>query len=146
MESTYEIREQSYNAIHAIYKKVLAKIKQLQGNKGYIDTQDNPIYPKDTMYFYGYTDLMNYQTAEGQIVGVRAVEDRIEILGYQASPFYKITFDESSFKKASDNYDNDEETDDWESCWQPIDGNEFILLVPTLFSIAEVIEEYGTEE
>lgn len=141
-----DLRQQSHNAIDAVYKQTLDAIKRIQGEKPYIETQGSMTDGYDIMYFYGYTDLMNYQTAEGQIVGVRAVEDRIEILGYLSTPFYKVTFDESSFKNASDNYDNDEETDDWGLCWQPIRGNEIILLVPTLFSIAEVIEEYDTEE
>lgn len=145
MESTYEIREQSYNALDELYNKVLAKIKNLQGNKGYIDTQNDPINPKDSMYFYGYTDLMNYQVAEGRIVGVRAVENRVEILGYTCGT-YTIYFNEDSFREASQNYDNGVDTDEWDSCWQPIKGNEIIILAQTLFSIAEVIEEYDTEE
>lgn len=137
-----EIREQSYNAIDELYTSVLEKIKQIQGDKGYIDTQNDKY---DTIYFYGYEDIMNYQVIEGIIVGIRAVEDRIEILGYNASPYCKITFNEDSFKKASLNHDNDFD-DDWASCWQPISGNEIILFIPTLFMIAEVIEEYDTKE
>ena len=51
-------------------------------------------------------------------------------------------FDDDDFERASENYDNAKHLDDYELCWQDVQYSETTLLIQTLFSIAEVIEEY----
>lgn len=141
-----DLRQQSYNAIDEIYNKTLATIKRIQGDKPYIETQDNSC---DRMYFIAYEEENNSNVVEGIILGVRAVGDEIQILGSTTNDAFRIGapyFDEEDFQYATENYENDNFIDDWEWCWQTIKGSIIIHLIPTLFSIAEVIEEYDTEE
>ena len=141
-----DLRQQSYNAIDEIYNKTLATIKRIQGDKPYIETQDNSC---DRMYFIAYEEENNSNVVEGIILGVRAVGDEIQILGSTTNDAFRIGapyFDEEDFQYATENYENDNFIDDWEWCWQTIKGSIIIHLIPTLFSIAEVIEEYDNEE
>jgi len=141
-----DLRQQSYNAIDAVYNQTLAAIKRIQGDKPYIETQDNSC---DRMYFIAYEEMDNSNVVEGIILGVRAVGDEIQILGSTTNDAFRIGapyFDEEDFQYATENYENDKFIDDWEWCWQTIKGSIIIHLIPTLFSIAEVIEEYDNEE
>ena len=143
-----DLRQQSYNAIDAVYNQTLAAIKRIQGDKPYIETQGNMADGYDRMYFIAY-EYGTQNVVEGVILGVRAVGDEIQILGATTNDVFSIGvpyFDEEDFQYATESYENNEFIDDWECCWQTIKGSEIIHLIPTLFSIAEVIEEYGTEE
>ena len=143
------LRQQSYNAINAVYNQTLASIKRIQGDKPYIETQGGLSYGYDRMYFIAYEGEYNTNAVEGVILGVRAVGDEIQILGSTTNDAFRIGapyFDEEDFQYATENYENNKCLDDWEWCWQTIKGSEIIHLIPTLFSIAEVIEEYDTEE
>lgn len=139
------LSQQSYNAINEIYNKTLAAIKRIQGDKPYVETQADG---NDRMYFIAYEDDTK-NVVEGVILGVRAVDDEIQILGSATNDAFRIGapyFDEEDFQYATENYENNKCLDDWEWCWQTIKDNVLIYLIPTLFSIAEVIEEYDTEE
>lgn len=143
-----DLRQQSYNAIDEIYNKTLAAIKRIQGDKPYIETQESMTNGYDRMYFIAYEDGTQ-NVVEGVILGVRAVGDEIQILGSTTNDAFRIGapyFDEEDFQYATENYESNKCLDDWEWCWQTIKGSEIIHLIPTLFSIAEVIEEYDTEE
>lgn len=144
-----DLRQQSYNAIDEIYNKTLAAIKRIQGDKPYIETQGSMTDGYDRMYFIAYEDTNCQNVVEGIILGVRAVGDEIQILGSTTNNAFRIGvpyFDEEDFQYATENYENNKCLDDWEWCWQTINGSAIIHLIPTLFSIAEVIEEYDTEE
>lgn len=144
-----DLRQQSYNAIDAVYNQTLAAIKRIQGDKPYIETQGNMADGYDRMYFITYEDTNCQNVAEGIILGVRAVGNEIQILGSTTNDAFRIGvpyFDEEDFKFATENYEHNMHLDDWEWCWQTIKGSAIIHLIPTLFSIAEVIEEYDTEE
>ena len=140
-----DLRQQSYNAIDEIYNKTLAAIKRIQGDKPYIETQADC---NDRMYFIAYEDTNCQNVVEGVILGVRAVGDEIQILGSTTNDAFMNVpyFDEEDFQYATESYENNKCLDDWEWCWQTIKGSVIIHLIPTLFSIAEVIEEYDTEE
>lgn len=144
-----DLRQQSYNAIDEIYNKTLDAIKRIQGDKSYIETQGSMSDGYDRMYYIAYEDTNCQNVVEGIILGVRAVGDEIQILGSTTNDAFRIGapyFDEEDFKYATENYEHNMHLDDWEWCWQTIKGSENIHLIPTLFSIAEVIEEYDTEE
>jgi hypothetical protein len=141
-----DLRQQSYNAIDAVYNQTLDAIKRIQGDKPYVETQADD---NDRMYFIAYEDTNCQNVVEGIILGVRAVGDEIQILGSTTNNAFRIGvpyFDEEEFQYATENYENNKCLDDWEWCWQTIKGSAIIHLIPTLFSIAEVIEEYDTEE
>lgn len=141
-----DLRQQSYNTIDAVYNQTLAVIKRIQGEKPYIETQNNTC---DRMYFIAYEQLGDSYVSEGVILGVRAIDDDIQILGATTHESFRIGepyFDEEDFQEAIENYNNNRFIEDWEWCWQPIKGNPQIHLIPTLFSIAEVIEEYDNEQ
>jgi hypothetical protein len=141
-----DLRQQSYNAIDAVYNQTLDAIKRIQGDKPYVETQADG---NDRMYFIAYEDTNCQNVVEGIILGVRAVGDEIQILGSTTNNAFRIGvpyFDEEDFQYATENYENNKCLDDWEWCWQTIKGSVIIHLIPTLFSIAEVIEEYDTEE
>lgn len=143
-----DLRQQSYNAIDAVYNQTLAAIKHIQGDKPYIETQGSMADGYDRMYFIAYEDGTQ-NVVEGVILGVRAVGDEIQILGATTNDAFRIGapyFDNEDFQYATENYENNKFLDDWEWCWQTIKGSEIIHLIPTLFSIAEVIEEYDTQE
>lgn len=109
-----DLRQQSYNAIDDIYKKTLAAIKRIQGNKSYIETQGNTC---DRMYFIAYKDTNCQNVVEGIILGVRAVGDEIQILGSTTNDAFRIGtpyFGEEDFKYATENYNNSFFIDDWE--------------------------------
>lgn len=146
-----DLRQQSYKAIDEIYNQTLAAIKRIQGDKPYIETQKSMYYGYgvDGMYFIAYEDTNCQNVVEGIILGVRAFGDEIQILGSTANDAFRFGvpyFDEEDFKFATENYEHDMHLDDWDWCWQTIKGSAIIHLIPTLFSIAEVIEEYDTEE
>lgn len=143
-----DLRQQSYKAIDAVYNQTLAAIKRIQGDKPYIETQGSMADDYDRMYFIAYEDGTQ-NVVEGVILGVRAVGDEIQILGATTNDAFRIGapyFDEQDFKYATENYENNMLLDDWECCWQTIKASLIIHIIPTLFSIAEVIEEYDTEE
>lgn len=144
-----DLRQHSYNAIDEIYNKTLAAIKRIQGDDPYIETQGSMADGYDRMYFIAYKGKYNSNVVEGVILGVRAVGDEIQILGATTNDAFRIgalRFDEVDFKFATENYEQNMHLDNWEWCWQTVKGSEIIHLIPTLFSIAEVIEEYDTEE
>ena len=141
-----DLRQQSYNAIDGIYNQTLAAIKRIKGDKPYIETQADG---NDRMYFIAYEETDCQNVVEGIILGVRAVGDEIQILGSTTNDAFRIGvpyFDEEDFQYATENYESNKSLDDWEWCWQTIKGSAIIHLIPTLFSIAEVIDEYDTEE
>ena len=143
-----DLRQQSYKAIDAVYNQTLAAIKHIQGDKPYIETQGSMADGYDRMYFIAYEDGTQ-NVVEGVILGVRAIGDEIQILGATTNDAFRIGapyFDKEDFQYATENYENNKFIDDWEWCWQTIKGSEIIHLIPTLFSIAEVIEEYDTQE
>lgn len=144
-----DLRQQSYNAIDVVYNQTLAAIKRIQGDKPYIETQGGMFDGYDRMYFIAYEEEYNSNVVEGIILGVRAVGDEIQILGATTNDAFRIGapyFEEADFQYAAKNYESNKWLDDWERCWQTIKGSAIIQLIPTLFSIAEVIEEYDTEE
>ena len=74
-----DLRQQSYNAIDAVYNQTLDAIKRIQGDNPYVETQADG---NDRMYFIAYEDTNCQNVVEGIILGVRAVGDEIQILGY----------------------------------------------------------------
>lgn len=133
-----ELQKYSYDIINSLYDKTVNTIKRIQGNKKYISIQSDEC---DTMYFYSYDESIGDNIlVEGEICGLRVFNNNIQFLGTIRN--YIDKFDDDDFERASENFDKEELIDDFELCWQNIRDDMYNLLIPTLFSIAEVIEEY----
>lgn len=119
-----------------LYNEVVAWVKEHQGEKGYINTdyivenEDGTEDILDTLYSFYYNDAAD-SYEERIVYGVRVREDDLEV----CSKPYMRTY--------HNNCSEDEYLDD--ISWYSVRWSDIVLYVPTLFSIAENIEEY-TEE
>lgn len=109
-----------------MYNSVCKFVKAHQGEKGYIPTQN---YSLDTIYGFIFDDG-ECRGVEIEIMGVRVKDGDLEIVWEHSHPGCVITYDENS-------YEDDAEW--WSLRWSDI------YYVPTLFNIAEYIEEYVEE-
>ena len=111
------------------YNEVKDYIKNHQGSKGYIDTQNESC---DFIYAVVYEDVCSrYDTMyEARVKAVRVAHDQIEIIYELDSPTCRIVWSDDDFKNAKD--------DEWECIY----WSDVVHFIPTLFSIAEAIEEY----
>ena len=107
-----------------LYNKVCEFVKENQGEKGYIDTQDNTL---DTIWGFEYDEFMNC-AVEVRVHGIKCDPETNELLivTEKASNTYRIIYTETDFKEAE---------------WQSMKGS-YVYYANTLLSIAECIEEY----
>ena len=113
-----------------LYEEVVAYVKEHQGEKGYIDCQ--PSLNGDIIYGFIYDDF-SAQGEERMVYGVRVVDDDLEICFEQYMRTYQVVYDDATFKG-----ENEEGGAEWMSVkWSDV------YYIPTLFNIAECIEEYG---
>lgn len=135
--------------LNEMYYAVQNYILKHQGEKGYIDAQSGN---EDTMHFYAHDneDITETKLVEGRICAIRVKEGNIQILG---TIFNNIVFTEDDIKNITnitDNIDNAngeynpylQVSGEWEEFWQNVHGNDTILYVQTIISIAESIEQY----
>ena len=125
--------------LDTLYNKVVEFVKEHQGEKGYIDTQDDGA---DTIYTFVYEDFSS-QGEERIVYGVRVEtgEDGAEDLQICFEPFmhtYKVIYDDNTFRGLN-------EDPDANAVWYSVRWSD-VYYVPTIFSIAEAIEEYVEEE
>lgn len=116
--------------LDTMYEDVVAFVKANQGEKGYIDTQSDE---NDTIYGFEYN--YEYQQGEERVVhGVRVDEDGdLQVVLEPIMRTYKVTYDDDAFRGVAE-----EGNAQWESVkWSDV------YYVPTLFNIAENIEEYA---
>lgn len=109
-----------------LYNEVKAYIKDKQGEKGYINTQDNNA---DNIYAVVYSD--DYTMYDAHVKAVRVANDQIEII-YEIDYYGgRIEWKDEDIKNASE--------DDWEDIY----FSDVIHYIPTLISIAEAIDLYA---
>lgn len=110
-----------------LYNMVYEFVKQNQGEKGYIDTQDDQC---DRMSAYVYDEGMGC-AVEQEVHGIRAdtETDDIEIIVAPIMRTYKIQYDDESFKSK-------------DAVWESLRYGDVVYYGPTLLEIASVIEEY----
>lgn len=118
--------------LDALFNEVVAYVKEHQGEKGYIDCQP---YPKDsasmgdTIYGIIYDDFYE-AVVEKYVYAVRVVNDDLEVLLENITRYYTV-------------YEPEDFTDELnEDKWHSVRWSD-VYYVPTLFNIAEVIEEYA---
>lgn len=119
------------DALNDTYNEVVAYVKEHQGEKGYIDCQPyrDEHHLKDTIYAFMYNAEMGCGY-EYYVYGVRVREGELEVLLEPINTTYRVKYQPEDF--TTDNPDNQ-----WECVRYDV-----IYYVPTLFNIAECIEEY----
>lgn len=105
-----------------MYEAVRDFIRENQGDKGFICTEDNRC---DTIWTYVYNDTLT-SIYEYQVKAVRVKNNRLEVL-YDLS---QIFYEDEMVKIQS------------EDEWYDVQYADLILYVPTIFNIAECIQEY----
>lgn len=105
-----------------MYEAVRDFVKENQGDKGFICTEDNRC---DTIWAYVYDDTLT-SIHEFQIKAVRVKDNRLEVL-YDISQIY---------------YEDEMVRIQSEDEWYDVQCADLILYVPTIFNIAECIQEY----
>ena len=106
-----------------LYDKVREFISEHQGEKGYIDTQNEDC---DTIYAYVYEESSDLYE-ERKVYGVKVEDGEIYALCDVNPSSYTITYSDKDFKDSED--------------WYNIRFS-FVKYRDLLFSIAEVLEEY----
>lgn len=111
-----------------LYEEVMAFVKEHQGEKGYIDTQDSTLDP-----IYTFNIDVNGDAYECKVYGVR-VKDYgdegcdLEVITEPCTRTYVVTYEDDDFRTS----------DEWESVrWSEMP------YIHTLLNIAENIEEYA---
>ena len=124
-----------------LYDEVATYVKEHQGEKGYIDCQP---YKKengdcDTIYTFEFNELSGWGE-ERVVYGVRWNEEEkdLEICFEPYVRSFRTIYDEKTFKGEYEGEDKDANAE-----WYPVRWSDIIYFVPTIFSIAESIEEYA---
>ena len=125
--------------LEPLYDEVLAYVKEHQGEKGYIDCQPYQENPGDIIYTFVY----NEESAWGEermVYGVRVVDDGegddLQICFEPYMRTYRTIYDDEVFQgKCEDSEANAE--------WYSVRWSDIVYYIPTIFNIAEVIEEYA---
>ena len=111
--------------LEPLFNEVVAYVAENQGDKGYIDCQ--PSLKGDIIYGFIFSDFSGVNE-EKYVYGVRVVNGDLEALFEDITRTYLTEYSDEDFKQA----------DDWVSVrWSDV------AYIPTLFNIAENIEEYG---
>lgn len=111
-----------------LYEEVVAYVKEHQGEKGYIDCQPVQDEPGDTIYGFIYEDDES-RGVEKYVYGVRVVDDDLQVVLEDITLTWRTVYAPEDFTS--------EETDWYSVRWSDV------YYIPTLFNIAECIEEYG---
>ena len=113
-----------------LYEEVVAYVKEHQGEKGYIDCQPFQKESGDTIYAIMYDDDER-KGIEYYVYAVRVVDDDLEVLLEPIMSSYRVTYTPDDFTDK-----------DAEDKWFSVRCSD-VYYIPTLFDIAECIEEYG---
>lgn len=125
--------------LDALYEEVCTYVKEHQGEKGYIDCQPYQEEPGDIIYTFEYNEDSGWGE-ERMVYGVRWNEEE-EDLEICFEPFmrtYHLVYDEKSFNGEYEGEDKDANAE-----WYSVRWSDIVYYVPTLFNIAENIEEYA---
>ena len=120
--------------LDALYEEVCTYVKEHQGEKGYIDCQPYQEEPGDIIYTFEYNEFSGWGE-ERMVYGVRVEDGELQICFEPYMRTYKLVYGEDNFLGKCDEEDANA---DWYSVkWSDV------LYVPTIFNLAENIEEYG---
>lgn len=114
--------------IEPMYKAVCQFVKDNQGEKGYIDCQ--PSIGWDIIYGMMYDDSYGAGT-EQFVYAVRYKDNDLEVLLEPVTHTWRLTYSPEDFNSK-----------DAEDKWYSVKWSD-VYYVPTIFNIAEFIEEYA---
>ena len=123
--------------LDALYEEVVAYVQEHQGEKGYIDCQPYQEKPGDIIYTFEYNEDSGWGE-ERMVYGVRVEDGELQICFEPYMRTYHLVYDEMAF-----NGEYEGEYEDANAEWYSVRWSDVIYYVPTLFNIAECIEEYG---
>lgn len=132
---TMKIKNFANEMLSQLYDKVAAQLTLCQGTKGFVNLTKYP----DNAYYYVYEDDFFEIIKEYCIIGLRCIDGVIEIVG---SVNKNIELDDSEF----DAFNTDDQQGDETETWTPIKDDVSIIFGQTLLSIAEIIDEIGTDD
>lgn len=121
------LREQIPN-LDKLFNKVVEFVKLNQGEKGYIDCQ--PSHKSDIIYSVMYEDFSGCGV-EQYVYGVRVKDGDLEVLLEPIMRTYLTVYQDEDFT-----------SEDAEEKWYSVRWSD-VYYIPTLFNIAECIEEYA---
>lgn len=114
-----------------MYEAVCKFVKENQGEKGYIDCQPYQENAGDIIYTYEFMDFSGTYE-ERMVYGVRMVNteegEDLEICYEPYMRTYRTVYQDTDFKEAE---------------WESVKWSDAVLYIPTIFNIAECIEEYA---
>lgn len=150
MSKIQKLNEQLGKTLSQLHYAVMDYVEKHQGEKGYIDTQNDD---NDKMYFYAYNDYecgMENELVEGRICAIRVHNGSIQILGTIHNNLVFTDKDIEEATKLTDNIDNANGeynpylaiSGEWETYWQDVYGGDTIIYAQTILSIGESIEQY----
>ena len=123
--------------LEPLYEEVAAYVREHQGEKGYIDCQPYQKEAGDIIYTFEYNEFSGW--GEERIVyGVRWNEEErdLEICFEPYMRTYHLVYDDDAFQGNCEDKDANAE-------WYSLQWSDIIYYVPTLFNIADYIEEYA---
>lgn len=118
--------------LDSLYAEVIAYVNEHQGEKGYIDCQPiqyincQPVSKGDSIYCFVYNEEY-LQGEENLVYGVRVKDGDLEICFEPITKTYGLEYGDDDFQNAE---------------WYSVRWSDAVYYVPTLFNIAECIEEY----
>lgn len=126
--------------LEPLYDEVMAYVKANQGEKGYIDCQPYQENPGDIIYTYVFED-MSGTYEERMVYGVRVVNteegEDLEICFEPYMRTYKVIYDDEVFQGKC------ESEPEANAKWYSVRWSDAVLYIPTIFNLAEDIEEYA---
>ena len=123
--------------LEPLYEEVATYVREHQGEKGYIDCQPYQKEAGDIIYTFEYNEFSGW--GEERIVyGVRWNEEErdLEICFEPYMRTYHLVYDDDAFQGNCEDKDANAE-------WYSLQWSDIIYYVPTLFNIADYIEEYA---
>lgn len=122
-----------------LYEEVATYVREHQGEKGYIDCQPYQEEPGDIIYTIVYNEFSGWGE-ERMVYGVRWNEEErdLEICFEPYMRSYHLVYDEKAFKGEYEGEDKDANAE-----WYSVRWSDIVYYIPTIFSIAESIEEYA---
>lgn len=115
--------------LDSLYDEVVAYVKEHQGEKGYIDCQPFMKESGDTIYAIVY-DNDEWIGMEKYVYAVRVADDDLECLVEDITNTFRVVYKPEDFT-----------SEDTKDKWFSVRYSD-VYYVPTLFNIAECIEEY----
>lgn len=125
--------------LDGLYEEVATYVREHQGEKGYIDCQPYQEEPGDIIYTFEYNEFSGWGE-ERMVYGVRWNEEErdLEICFEPYVRSYRLVYDEKAFKGEYEGEDKEANAE-----WYSVRWSDIIYFIPTIFSIAENIEEYA---